>query len=56
MCASVSQGPRSLGDCCAVSDSVGGRLSLLAPYEDTTAFLLAKGGGFEETVNLEAHC
>lgn len=44
VCVASSQGPCSLGDCCAVSDSVGGRLSLLAPYEDTAASLPAKGG------------
>lgn len=41
--AASSQGPCSLGDCCAVSDSVGGRLSLLAPFEDATALLPAEG-------------
>lgn len=38
-CEASSGGPCSLWDCCVVSDSMGGRLSLLVPYEDTAGLI-----------------
>lgn len=40
-----SHGPCSLRACCAVRGSVGGRLSLLAPYDVTAGSLHGRGGG-----------
>lgn len=52
-CKILSLGPCSLQDCCAVSDSMGGGLSLLAPYEDAVGLLHEWGGEMEREADME---